>query len=517
MESNREYQRERQICAEASQSVGEHILPDYQGDVKKILYSHAEAEPGGRYQSGDTLECVGVVVYKIVYLDSEGRITPVSFTTDYDVTVKCPAEQYMDSIDCTRVANFSLRLMGPRRFSVKAQLECELYVSERAEYILEGDGVGCELEYSGTTKEIATAKYLSMEEREMAEEIALIEGAILDEVEVIVHSAEPRGLSVTRNGSKADLRCQLYVKALVKCESEQPRTYECAMDVSETFDLGEMDEGAVIVPRVEILSETVGLNPAENGVSLVASVILEVGARAIFNNPLELVSDCYSTERGVELTHGELSYTELLASRNVNEKLSCGISRTELGAENVRNVLYESAKVKIEEISSVDNTVTLSGSIGVNAIACEITEEGLPSYVPLRFELPMAINVNFNMQIPENVRINPAISLECFKVELDGEDLVCTGNYTGAVSLYADKREPCITAVNLTDEHYEDASRTVSVYYPLSGESLFDVAKRFHTTPLRIAKDNRLTESVFSSSAASLLSNDIRYLVIGVK
>ena len=40
---------------------------------------------------------------------------------------------------------------------------------------------------------------------------------------------------------------------------------------------------------------------------------------------------------------------------------------------------------------------------------------------------------------------------------------------------------------------------TVTVYYPRGGESLFDVAKKYKTTSLKIARDNDLSDQALSS------------------
>ena len=85
MDQKREYTRQRRLHVEG-QSAQEYSLPDYQGDVKKILLQSAELMDGGRFQNGDSLDCIGSVIYKLVYLDSEGRITPVTFSSDYEMS-----------------------------------------------------------------------------------------------------------------------------------------------------------------------------------------------------------------------------------------------------------------------------------------------------------------------------------------------------------------------------------------------------------------------------------------------
>jgi hypothetical protein len=53
----------------------------------------------------------------------------------------------------------------------------------------------------------------------------------------------------------------------------------------------------------------------------------------------------------------------------------------------------------------------------------------------------------------------------------------------------------------------------VIVYYPDSGETLFDIARRFHTTPDRIARDNDLAVNT-SAGDRSALAGITRLMIV---
>ena len=69
--------------------------------------------------------------------------------------------------------------------------------------------------------------------------------------------------------------------------------------------------------------------------------------------------------------------------------------------------------------------------------------------------------------------------------------------------LCAERREAkCIrrlsSLVACPQDAYERRDSLLTVYYPDGSESLFDVAKRFHTTVKDIAVSNSISESVMS-------------------
>ena len=53
----------------------------------------------------------------------------------------------------------------------------------------------------------------------------------------------------------------------------------------------------------------------------------------------------------------------------------------------------------------------------------------------------------------------------------------------------------------------------ITVYYPNAKDTLFSVAKKYHTSPTAIASANSLTESVFGDGVSSALSG-VKKLVI---
>ena len=422
-------------------------------------------------------------------------------------------EKYIDSRSELFLSGVAIRLMGPRRISAKANIEGEVYISERAEEYIDGDLGESGLEMKRKSVDVAAFRTVRCEERELAEELAMLEGAIQDEVEVIVSDAEARDMTLSGAEGSYTFKCVLHLEALVKMQDLPPRLYTKDIPVSEEMSLECGLYDYEMTPFVDILSENVSLNPSDEGVSVVFSVIMQGGASMIGSERIELLDDAYSTSHGVRLDESEYGYTSHLATAVINEKYQHGFKNTDVGAENVRNVLYECARVKLREASRGEGGVVLAGSIYASGIACEIDENGDMTYSPIKIEAPFEINVNYNLQIPANCSIMPSVCAKSVRIYIDGENVIVEGDLVGYCSLYTQLREPCITAVHPTDEIYAPVGNIVSAYFPDPGESLYDVAKRFHVSPSKLAADNELAESVISSGADAALCG-VDYLLL---
>ncbi len=497
METNKEFCKERRILSEGNLSSGEYILPDYKGDVKKLLSQTARCESSEGYLNGDKLECTGVVVYDIVYLDSEDILTPLTFTTDYEISVKVDENKYVDNFTRVSPSSFNLRLMGPRKFSAKAGLQLDLSLLERDEYRVEGDaGERESTETMTRIVNISSGKYAIGGEREFAEEVEHLEGAIVDEVEVLYLWCEPRDIAIKENENGLSVTGEINATMLLKLGIDPPYTVnhsisfeglvECDIDPKEA------------TAYIDILSSKASVNPEESGVSVTLDVIAVPKVKASFNVPLRIIKDMYSTERGVDVTLGEIGYTELVGEGDGIQRFSYDMTREDAALIDARNILYATAMPKIESAAAKDDAVVIDGILRFSGIACEVNEDGGISYSPVKIDAPLALNVNYGSQIPENSKIVAEVIPTSAKIELDSDTVRLSASLDVRTSVYDPRREGCLQSAQLNDEVYAKAPSTVTVYYPDKNDTLYEVAKMHHTTPLKIAKDNELTEDVVS-------------------
>ena len=104
------------------------------------------------------------------------------------------------------------------------------------------------------------------------------------------------------------------------------------------------------------------------------------------------------------------------------------------------------------------------------------------------------------------MRAEASVCLSGEKVEIiDGHLLVGCNLYTQAC-VNSERKMRCLGASYLTDEEYVKEASVITVYYPDAKESVFDIAKRFHTSVRKISEDNALAESVFNAKDAPVSS-----------
>ena len=515
MQNEKEYMICRELNSHRCESVGEYSLPDYNDDVRKILAVKTKVFPSGKFVTDESLEFSGTVSYEIVYIDAENELTHAEFSTDYDSSVRINAQTYVDSDVKTSVSNCNVRLVGPRKLSVKCLLDNDVSISERRTYFIEGDAfMEHEPESMAVSLDVLSVAFLSGEMREMSDELTSIEGAIVDEVELLLSEARFDVDSLELADGTVRVKGEINVSALLKnadspvrmVRKQIPYTDELPLADSESFD--ELDA------RVEINSLKTALSPTEDGVSVTVSLGATTRVKVRRNCAVDVVSDAYLKERATANEYLDFNYTEHVCTETKEEKLEFKRPLSELYLDGFSEIMYADAVVRVEKCEILEKSVEIQGEICFSGIACQVFEDGGNNYAPVKFTAPFVQNVNINCQIHDNLRPYGVVSANDVKINIDADELIASLALTSCVTLTSDRKQRCLGASYLTDEEYVRDDSVVTVYYPDSSENLFEIAKKFHTSPVEIAEENRLSEAVFASVDAPVGSFNVRKLLI---
>ena len=318
MQTEKEYLLTREICSLRCESTGEYSLPDYNGDVKKVLAIKTKVFPSGKYALEDTLEFSGTVGYEVVYLDGENNVTHAELSTDYEAAVKINSESYVDADVNTSVSSCNVRLIGPRKLLVKASLDNDVSICERRSYEIAGDAF---MEYEPETlsdiAKISSPCFAFGQSREISEEMTSIEGAIVDEVEVLISDAELRVDQIEMGDGVALMKGDIVLSVLLKNADQPPRLISKSLPYSEELAFSDAEGVHSLNGRGEISGLKSSVTPTEDGVSVSLSLSLTPKIRGKKDQSLCLISDAYLKERATENEYSDFNYTEHLCTQTL--------------------------------------------------------------------------------------------------------------------------------------------------------------------------------------------------------
>lgn len=485
----------------------DYSLPDYNGDVRRILFTSADVRPSGSFDSGDSIDFSGIVVYNMVYSDSENKINSVSFTSDYDLSVKCDTDKCKSNSADISVANYSMRLLGPRKISAKATLMPKVVISKTEKQEIEGsafcDGSSPEVEVA--TLEIASVVSSDRIEREYAEELVRFDGESADDIAVIFTDAECIIDSVTGEEDSASVKGNMRVYAILKCGEEPMFLAEKNIRIDENLPFENLNRGIKISPDVTVSSVRCAVSADEGGCSVVANVIIDLGAEIYANEQVELVTDAYRRDGETENSYEKYDYLEICTVISEKEEFNHTLSREDIEIENLREVICISAKPKIERCEVVDGVAQIAGEIKYSGIASGMDDSGELSYSPFKIALPFEKNVNLNCQNGAKIRVSPSICSTMANVVIDENNLHVSSLSQTKLFVCEEKSVKVLKQSELLESgEFAPLGAKITVYYPEERETLFEIAKKFHTTAEKISKDNSISRAVSADADARL-------------
>ena len=474
----------------------EYILPDYLGDVKKLVSSVARVVPSGQFESDAELECAGIVSYDIVYLDSENKLSTASFSSDYDFSLK-KGEDYLDSYVRSDVSSFAVRVTGPRRMIAKTNVKSDIVLMEKWEMKEEGSAFAERDSLEKITKSVNVESALkgTSGEREYAESLASLEGVSADEIEIITSSAYVRIKESTPVDDGVNIKGELIVNAIIRTPESSVFAIRREIPFDETVTISGASPDASAMSDAIVSSLNLGVNDGENSAQIVANLIVEFSSALFFNESKELTTDAYLKTKETAAEYENIKLSSIADAETKSECVNVKIPLSELSADGIKEILSLNQDFRALTLKTDDGRAHFEGEIAFSGVACEISEDGSDNIAALKFTAPIDINVNISCQNQENGRVFATISPAGCEWEIEGDNLNISVWYTISASSVLEENIRVLSVCEaLSDYECERKLSRVSVYYPEDGETLFDVAKKFHTSVAAIASDNMIAE-----------------------
>ncbi len=497
-----------------SECNADFVLPDYNGDVRKVLLFSATAYPSSAFPDGDYIECSGRVSFNLIYLNFEGEVESADFDGDYSFKVKCNGENYVDSIVETSVCAQGLRLLSPRKISAKAALESTVNVITRESF--ECDGTALEEIFDPQVREgVAKIDYIRLGEsvvRDFGETVTTFDDKTVDEVRVLHAFAKSRVEDVSVEDGNACVKGIIKATVLIKTDDMPIYKVEHVFPIEECLKTELSAEDGEVSAKIGISSVSATVNGTEMGSEVLLNVSCEIRLLEEGNREYTLPLDCYLCSCGTENSYGDFVFGERLGK--IDE---CWEYRERADVEtegNVRDVVFTSAIPKITDCTIDKDGLHISGEIKASGVGCEIKDDGAVEYVNLKFTTKFDKKVNISCQDPTNSTVTVMLKSTDAACEVDSNSVYLTMNLHLNGTVREEKTVKCLTHSDVReDQKFEANPSRITVYYPEEGDTLYGIAKEFHTTRERILLNNSLSVSASADQSDSVLAG-VKKLII---
>lgn len=487
------FMKTKRFCDIRTECSAETSLPDYNTDVRKILHVSAKPHPISSFASGEGIECSGEVTFDVVYLDFEGVVCSASFSGDYSFKVKCDTQSYKDSLVETSLGNLSLRLMSPRKIAARATLDSSVTVITEETFTTDGDALDPDLnpQLEPLTISSGLTTVTPPSEREYGCSLARFDGKTTDEVHLIHLSVKPIVERLELTDGEIEVIGRIETTSLIRTDECPLYKLEKSFEMSGRIPADAAYSDGEYRAVVEVVSASVATGGDEGGVEMTLSVITETRVVCEKNVNADLIADMYLCDRPCDCTRQSFGYDEYLGRHSSEKEINNKISLASIGAGKLREVIFADVTAAVDAVEVLESEAVIKGEIKVSAIATEMKDDGGVEFVPIKFSSEFKENVNCDCHIDDKTAIFPSIFLSDESVMVDSENVYLKANATLEISLSKHREAEALSCARVSSsEAYTKNPARISVYYPEEGDTLYAVAKAYHTTKEKLLSDN---------------------------
>lgn len=468
---------------------GDVIIPDIKPDVENVIYVDALPIIDNYIVNSGQITLSGNCEFNILYVSEKLpneiiRIsTSIPFKNSFAVSNLTP-ESFVE-IFITPVKISSLILNG-RKLSVSAELMTNIKISSKEEITYVS-----EVENTETIKQLKTSVTIPVFLNSTKTSTSIKDTAMLDTNMPTIKDILKYDSSIEKEESvisdgKILLKAELHINLYYTSEnSDEIHLFKTNLPFSAFIDIKDIAENDSCDIINTIKNISIKLLPDSDELLRVVEfdAAVETSTKAFHNQELEMIEDIYSTEKDFSLKKETITCEINTPTNTEDITLRGSISIPE--DEDVK-ILESIGRIKSINLENENTNKLLTGIIDVTVIYY-VPSTGKINSVSL--DMPMEHIPSEKIQTLENYKIR---NIEVTSVGNEKYDVKITleikghENKTAKFSILRDLSEM---------ENPPEKNTGLTIYFVKPGDTLWNIAKKFHTTIEHIKEINHIDDT----------------------
>lgn len=470
----------------------EFSLPDYIPEIRRLLTVKTAVLPETRYvsegQNGSQLEYGGTVTYSLLYTDDEGKLCAVPLSSQYEAKASFLGNGECLFVD-TCVENTAPRVTAPRRVLIKTRLKSRLLSLDKRtvkEEIVPGSSAE-EMYIERLTEKIngAIINTGELKNIKISDRLTLDGGSIIrpiwcDAYLLLDEAVAGDGFVRARGSVFVSCLCETDtgIKMLTK---SAPLAEEIEVEGARSED------AARVTGRCTSLSIS-GDYDKDKG-SLFFDVNSELMATSARNDEYLVARDAYSTKHEGEASYMEATSLALIKNTSSSFSLNESVQRKTRAKSECVCAICDTV---IEKQDLRGDSLTVLGKALISLILENSEAEPLERYTVEDYELPFKHTISLGCEVSTPVsRIELSSNIK--SVRCDSDRVSISMELYPSYTVLSERKHTLLQKLTLKkDTELENNSSCVRVYFPKGSDTLWEVAKKYHTSRGAIKEANSL-------------------------
>ena len=488
-------------------------VPDTMDDVEDLILESGEVQIESARNQGEKVAVKGKLAFRVLYRTPGGQVMTLAGNLPFDEVINMPG---LGPDDHVRVGweldDLHVGIINSRKLDVKALVTLMLQ-GEAIETITAAGDVRFDGQVETLKREIDVAE-LAVRRKDTfrVKEVLTLPGNKPDIDKLLWQDMKLRGVSTKPLDGRIRLEGELMVFAVYAGEDSQMpvQCLEESVPFSGDVELSEADEDMIPFITVKLVHKSMDVNPDSDGEMREISVdaVLELDIRLYEENEVEILSDLYALDREILPDMGEACFDQIAMRNMVKHKIQEKVVLS--GGQRILQICHGDGNVKIDDVQIVENGLRVDGVLEAQILY--LTAEDASPVAAHTEMIPFQVEAEVpGIRTDSVYQIEPG--LEQFSaVMLGGDTVEMKAVVTMDIFVLNPVCEQVILGIREEPLDMEKLKKMPGIvgYIVQPGDSLWKIARNFHTSVEEIMETNERNDSIIRPGEKLILVKMIR-------
>lgn len=474
---------------------GDVIVPDIKPDILKILQVDTEVVLSHKTIQNDKIYVQGTVRHNILYLPDikeSGRVksimTAQEFSNALDVSGAMPGMDFGIEARCEPC---EYTLVNSRKLSTRTRLEFSVRLSQNTEMNLAtGLESECDVEIKTRQMKLFNPCIDAVREIVVREKLEVPQGKP-SICEILKLSATPCQTELKPLADKAQANGEIKICTLYCDDEGNPEIMEHTATFSEILEIERLTEAMCGEADYLVKDCRFEVCPDSDGDKriLKCELVLEAAIRASEAVECSIIEDAYGTCCPVEIEKNSYTFEQLTGSFSQQLTVKEPVAIPDYLPE-IQRLCDCNAKANIENLSVNGAYVKVSGTVGCNFLYLS-GDMSMP-IAGFAHILPFSQDFEVEGLQPDSFCDAKAEVIHTSCTISSGKALEIRVIVQISLKVITPCTMQLISDISFDRENAFAKAPSATVYFVQKGDTLWDIAKRYHISPDEIMNSNRL-------------------------
>lgn len=495
------------------------IVPDTMNDIAQVILDSGEIQIEPVKTQSEKVVVRGKLDFHVLYRNDEGGLQTLGGLIPFEETINVPGLEEKDYVGVTwQLEDLDAGIINSRKLSIKAIVTLEvkvesLFDTEAAvslgNSIEDGSGTP-QIETQTRNIDVAAIALQRKDTYRLKEEVTLSGSKpAIDRIlwtEMRLNNVMTRPLD-----GKIHLEGALMVFVIYEGEGENSMVQwvEESLPFSGEVEMQGAVEEMIPAISVRLIHKGIEEKPDYDGEmrELDVDAVIELDIRLYEEQELQVLSDLYATNRELTVEAGEACFDTILTRNTGKCKLSEKVTMD--GGQRILQICHSSGSVKLDEVEARDDVLVMDGALEVKILYLTDDDsrpvQSSTEMIPFHYEAEVpGIQADSVWYLENGVEQLTAVMLGSDTVEVKAVILL-------DMLVLQPICQPVIQRVETAPLDMKKLQQMPGIvgYIVQEGDSLWEIAKRFHTTVDNIIATNGLTSETIHPGDSLILVKEI--------